>query len=323
MQLGGLWDFINNNPLAFSQTVLSLALVVATFVYTYFTWGQTSEMEQTREQSNQPVVKGGIGVISPGNLAVTITNTGNGAAHNVHAEMFFDDIEGEDGKEVFRTPILTPGEEFEFGFPVPADHRFVNSYNELENLIEEHDSEGILTVETECESAFEEEYSYTTEIDVMDVKENLSQIIMDGEQEKMRKALQGIESNLGEIADATNQEYQDELAHQEIYHTVLNIIESEEEIGFEDLRYRTGVQQETVLHKLVRKMERAGLVSYPSDENLMFGNNVEIQWEGGSVKDVDEGEIGGASGQEILEELQDIPKSEEDDDEPEVEKESR
>ena len=88
-----VWEFIQSNPVALSQIALSFALVVVTGIYTYHTVKQTSEMEQTREMENQPVVKGGIAAPFPNHLCVVVQNTGNAVAHTVYAKMYFKDIE--------------------------------------------------------------------------------------------------------------------------------------------------------------------------------------------------------------------------------------
>ena len=252
-----LWDWILNNPATFSQLLFSLALVIATGAYTYYTKRQIDEMEEARKQSLQPVVKGGIGLIGPVNMACTIQNTGKGAAHNVHTKIYFEDMDCEPVE--FKTPTLTTDEEYEFGFPLGKDNGFSIGMNEIESAIDENDSEGILIVETTCEDAFGREYEQRTEIDVLDVKENLSQIIRDGEEEKIRKAVEGINSNIEDIASDMDLKPQAEAATRDVYFEVLNKIESEGRIGYEDLRYQLGLS-DNALYKMINKMQRGGLV---------------------------------------------------------------
>jgi len=296
-----LWDWILNNPATFSQLLFSLALVIATVAYTYYTKGQIDEMEEARKQSLKPVVKGGIGLIGPVNMACTIQNTGKGAAHNVHTKIYFEDMDCEPVE--FKTPILTTDEEYEFGFPLGKDNGFSIGMNEIESAIDENDSEGILIVETTCEDAFGREYEQRTEIDVLDVKENLSQIIRDGEEKKIRKAVEGINSSVEDIASEIDFEPQAEAATREIYFEVLDKIESEGTIGFEDLMYQMGLSK-NLLYNMIYKMQRGGLVDYSEDKNLRLHDNVEIEWVGGTIADVDKDSIGGASGKQIVEEIQ-------------------
>ncbi|EMA28484.1 helix-turn-helix domain-containing protein [Halobiforma nitratireducens] len=170
-------------------------------------------------------------------------------------------------------------------------------------MIEEHGSEGILTVDTECESPFGEAYDYETKVDVLEVRENLSQLIRKSEEEKIRKAVEGIESNLDDIESGISQQYQDAQAYQDLHQVVLKIVESEGEIGFEDLKGRVGIKKDSVLSGMINRMQRAGLVDYPDDEHLRLSGNVEIEWVGGSYDDVDKNEIGGASGKEIMQKM--------------------
>jgi hypothetical protein len=114
-------SFVLENPVSIGQIALSFALVVTTLAYTVYTKRQTEEMERTREQSNQPVVKGGIKSMGAGRLNVVIKNTGNGAAHNVSAKMYFEDIDSNPIHS--KISILSPEEEYEFAFPLEDDER--------------------------------------------------------------------------------------------------------------------------------------------------------------------------------------------------------
>ena len=296
-----LWTWILENPATLSQLLFSFALVIATLAYTYYTKGQIDEMEEARKQSIIPVVKGGISLIGPVNMACTIQNTGKGAAHNVHTKIYFDDM-GFDPVE-FKTPILSTDEEYEFGFPLGEDNRFSISIQEIESAIDENNSEGILVVETTCEDAFGREYEQRTEIDVLDVKENLSQIIRDGEEKKIRKAIEDINDSMEDIASEMDLEPQSEAATRDIYVEVLDKIEAEGTIGFEDLMYQTGLSK-NLLHNMIHKMQRGGLVDYPEEKNVRIHDNVNIEWIGSTMADVDEDSIGGASAKQIYQEMQ-------------------
>jgi len=295
-----LWAWILENPATFSQLLLSFALVIATIAYTIYTKGQIDEMEKTRKQSLKPVVKGGIDLMSPVDMTCTIQNTGNGAAHNVHTKMYFEDMDFEPVE--FKTPILTTDEQYEFEFPLGEDSGFSTGMNKIESEIDENDSEGILTVETTCEDAFDRVYEHRTEIDVLDVKENLSQIIRDGEKKRIRKAVEGINSNIEDIASEMDLKPQAEAATRDVYFEVLNKIESEGRIGYEDLRYQLGLS-DNALYKMINKMQRGGLVDYSEDKNLKFHDNVQVEWVGGTISDVDEDSTGGASSKQIMEEM--------------------
>ena len=215
-----LVEFVTSNPIGVGQLAFSVALVLVTVGYTFYTAKQTKEMQASREMSNQPVVKGDIGHLGPVNLLAVVKNTGNGAAHNVSTKLYFDDVDVD--PITFKTPVLTPGEEYEFGFPLKEDDDgFLTGMDQIESLIDEHESEGILHVETTCENAFGDAYCYDDEIDVLDIKENLSQILYDDETTKMRKAVEGIESHLGDVEDSIRQEYTDALAQPELYERVL------------------------------------------------------------------------------------------------------
>lgn len=298
--LDALWELVAEQPLVVSQTLFSFALVIVTVAYSYYTRGQAKEMEITRKQSNQPVVKGDIDLLGP-NMICTLKNTGNGAAHDVRTKMYFEDMDFEPIE--FKKPILTTGEEYEFGFPLGKEEGFSFKIGEIESKIEDNNSDGILRVETTCENAFGEEYNPTNEIDVLEVKEDLSQIVRDSEEEKIRKSIEGIESNIGDISDEVSLKYQDQIAYSEVYKLVRDEVESKGVIGFEDLKYRLGIQKDVVVKKIIDQLQRGGLVDYSSDKNLLLNENVEIEWIGGSVKDVDEETIGGTSGKQAIEQV--------------------
>ena len=297
-----IWGLIPSISTEGAQVLLSAALVLATGAYTYFTLKQTTEMSETREVSNQPVVQGGVDSMFPGSFAVVLTNTGNGAAHNVSAEVYFEDVDVEPLE--FRTSVMQPGEEYELGFPLSEEEDgFVIGNDEIRSLIEDHCSDGILTVETECESPFGDQYEYKNEIPALDVIENLSQIIRDSELGKIRKAVEGIDSNLEDISDGVGEGYRDTEAYSELTQLITDTIEQEDVIGFDDLRYRLGIKEKKIVYNVINKLQKGGLVDYSSDENLMLHDNVEVEWVGGSVEDVDEEDIGGASGGQMIEEF--------------------
>ena len=269
-----VWEFIRSNPVALSQIALSFALVVATGVYTYYTMKQTDEMGKTRKMENQPVVKGGIIAPYPVHLYVVVQNTGNAVAHNVYAKMYFDDIDEE--PEEFRTSILSPDEKYEFGFPLSDEDTFITGMGRIENIIQENDSEGILTVETTCENPFGEEYSYEERIDVLKIKDNLSQIIRKSEEEKIRKAVEDIESNLSDIENQLNQTYTDELHRDELYEKAREIIRKEGAIEYTELKSRFGVKDRT-MSNIVYKLKQNGVVQYPDDVHPLMNSGFRIE----------------------------------------------
>lgn len=269
-----LVEFVTSNPIGVGQLAFSVALVLVTVVYTFYTAKQTKEMQASREMSNQPVVKGDIGHLGPVNLLAVVKNTGNGAAHNVSTKLYFDDVDVD--PVIFKTPVLAPGEEYEFGFPLREDDDgFLTGMDQIESLIDEHESRGILHVETTCENAFGDAYCYDDEIDVLDIKENLSQILYDDETTKMRKAVEGIESNLGDVEDNISQEYTDALAQTELYERVLEEGRTEGSVTFIALKNELGVERR-MLSQLLRRMKMVGLVEYPDDVTLGFDEDVEL-----------------------------------------------
>lgn len=299
----GFFNWILENPTTFSQLLFSFALVISTIIYTWYTRVQTEEMEQTRETTNRPVVSGGLDIMGPTHLVSIIRNTGNGAAHNVSSNIYFEDVDA--GPIEFKMPILPTGEEYEFEIPLDDDYDgFITGMDQVEKLINENDSEGILVIESEYEGPFGEEYETRSEVNIPDLRMNMPFIIRSSEEEKVRKALEGVESSLSDIEKKVNQEYQDEESFQFLYDLVRETIKEKGKIGFEDLKYDTGIQKSKTLHNIVNRMQKAGLVDYPSDENLRFHENVIIEWVGGSIEDVNEEEIGGASSRQIVDEIQ-------------------
>lgn len=271
-----LADFVTNNPSATAQIALSLALVAVTIVYTYYTARQTGEMSETREVENQPVVRGDIDNMGPVNLTAVVRNTGNAAAHSVSTELHFPDTDTENIK--FKTATLLPGESHEFGFPLKESDEgrgFITGFDEIETRITEADSDGVMYVETTCENPFGKSYSYDDEIDVLDVKENLSQILYDDEQTKIRKAVEGIESELGDVEKGINQEHTDALAWSQLYDRVLETGRDLSPVEYETLRSNVGVGSK-VFHRIILSLENSGLVEYPDDQRLRIDDGVEL-----------------------------------------------
>lgn len=269
-------DFVTNNPGATAQIVLSLALVVVTIVYTYYTARQTGEMSETREVGNQPVVRGGIDNMGPVHLTAVVRNTGNAAAHDVSTGLYFPDTDTE--KIEFKTATLLPGEYHEFGFPLKEsdeERGFITGFNEIETRITEANSEGVMHVETTCENPFGKSYCYDDEIDVLDVKENLSQILYDDEQTKIRKAVEGIESELGDIEKDIHQEHTDALSQSQLYERVLEIGRDMSPVEYENLRSNVGVGSK-IFYRIILSLEKSGLVEYPDDKRLRIDDGVEL-----------------------------------------------
>lgn len=272
-------NWVINNPAIFSQLVLSGALVLVTIAYTVFTKWQTDEMELTRKVSNQPVVKGGLGLMGPVNLILLIQNTGNSPAHNVNGEFYFEDIDIEPFE--FHIPILSTGEEYEFGLPEEGGEEggFLLNFGQIQDLIEEHDSDGILIVETEFENPFGEEYETKTELDLTSFMDNKSHIIRDGEEEKIRKAIEGIDSSLGDAVDQINSGPRSENADHQLYTTVLDILQERESTQFDAIHYTTGISQ-SKLYDIIDDLEKAGLVETTEDLHPMFNPETEITYKG-------------------------------------------
>jgi len=291
-----LWMWVLNNPATFSQLFFSGTLAAVTIVYTFFTWRQTGEMEKTRQVSNQPVVKGKFGLMGPINLILEIQNTGNSPAHNVNGEVFFKDIDIESLD--FYIPILSEDEAYEFGLPQEGGEEggFFIGFGEIQNLIDEYNSEGILVVETEFENPFGEEYENRAELDILSFMDNKSHIIHDGEEEKIRKAIEGIDSSLEDVSNQLNSGPRSESADHKLYSTILEAIKGNESIQINALHYITGISQ-TKIYDIVDDLERAGLVETPEDKHPMLQEDTEITYLGGDINigtgagDVDVGHI--------------------------------
>jgi ribosomal protein S25 len=132
-------------------------------------------------------------------------------------------------------------------------------------------------VETTCENPFGKEYSYTEEIDVLQIKDNLSQIIRKSEEEKIRKAVEDIESNLSDIENELNQTYTDELSRDELYEKARKIIQKEGVVEYGELKSRFGVKDRT-MSNIVHKLKRNGVVQYPDDVHPIMNSDFRIEY---------------------------------------------
>ena len=146
----------------------------------------------------------------------------------------------------------------------------------VENLIEEKNSEGILTVETSCKNPFGREYTYTEDLDVLKVKDNLTQIIRKSEEEKIRKAIEGIESNLSDIENGLNQTYTDERYKDELYQKAMKITQQEGTIGYAELKARFGVTDHT-MSNIIHKLKQNKVVQYPDEVHPLTHSNFKIE----------------------------------------------
>lgn len=269
-------DFITNNPGATAQITLSLALVAVTIVYTYYTARQTGEMSETREVDNQPVVRGGVSVMGPTHLTAVVRNTGNAAAHDVSTKLYFPDTDTENIN--IKIATLLPEEYYEFGFPLrksDEERTFITGFDEIDTRLTEANSDGIMHVETTCENPFGKSYCYDDELDVLDLKENLSQILYDDEQTKIRKAVEGIESELKGVGKGIKQEHTDELAKSQLYDRVLETGRDMSPVEYETLRDNIGIGSK-VFYGIILSLENSELVEYPDDQRLRIDDGVEL-----------------------------------------------
>lgn len=288
LQLGEVWSYILTNPSSTAQIALSAALVVVTVAYTYFTKQQTDEMADTRKMSNQPVVRGGISSMFPTSLVVEITNTGNAAAHDLHATLDF--VDTDDAPQEFRTSILQPGESYELGFPLDDDKTFTTNMHGIESKLEERDSEGILHVDTEFESPFGAEYEEHEEIEYFDVVENMSQIIRDSNEDKIASAVEGIEDELGtanthleeigktdEQKERERQERKEQRERRKRHQSVLDTVQEASRMEFGELVEEVGEPPEDVAES-VRYLD--AFVSVPDGAELLGDDEVVVEWTG-------------------------------------------
>lgn len=271
----GLVDYIASNPVSGGQLALSIALVFVTTVYTIFTYLQTREMRTTREINNKPVIKGDIDHLGSINILLVTKNTGNAAAHNVSTEIYFEDVDVE--PTTFKIPVLSPDERYEFGFPLSEEKKFLMNWNEVKSILEEQDSNGILHVQTTWESPFGESYEHHDEIDVLDIMENLSQMLYDDEETKMRKGIEGIKKSLGKIEEAINQEYSEELAKIKVQNKILKEGQRKGAVTFAELEHSLGIDR-IKLAMALSSLKDVGLVDYDDDGWLPNNEDVELDF---------------------------------------------
>lgn len=270
-----LTEFVTNNPGATAQIALSLALVAITIIYTYYTARQTDEMSETREINNQPVVRGGIGHIGSDGLTAVVRNTGNAAAHNISTELYFPDTDTENMN--LRIATLLPSEYREFGFPLKQSDEpgFITGLDEIDTRLAEADSDGVMHVKTTYENPFGKPYCYNDKIDVLDTKENLSQLRYDDEQTKMRKAVESIKSELKSVRNDINQKYTDALSRSQLYDRVLRTGREMSPVEYETLRTSIDIER-GMFHRIIVSLVESGLVEYPDDQRLRIDDGVEL-----------------------------------------------
>lgn len=198
-QMHMVLDFIRANPIAFSQVILSMALVIATFAYTIYTKRQTDEMQKTRKTSNQPVLQGSLVIPASTLVMAEFQNTGNGAAHNVSASVYFEDIEVEPME--FTLPMVSPEDAHRFTLPVDDSMRESVKIDDVEAKLNSQNSDGKLVFSFECQNPFGDSYTYENSVNVLDWLDNSPSVVNFSEETKARKAIEGIESGVEDISD--------------------------------------------------------------------------------------------------------------------------
>lgn len=192
-------DFIQANPVEAGQIALSLALVIVTGIYTYFTYSQTKQMKKTREVSNQPVLQGSVITHAPTIVVAEFRNTGNIAAHNVSENIRFKDLDT--GPLEFAIPILSPDEDYRFRLPLDDTDKALWKMEEAETILEDEDASGTLVFEFCFENPFGTEYCRTNTVNVLDWLNKSPYAVGYAEKEKSRAALEDIGSRLDDISD--------------------------------------------------------------------------------------------------------------------------
>lgn len=180
-----------------ASVIFAGALVIVTYLYYVETQDQTEEMEATRKAEVMPYLKANFIGIGGGNFFLTIENTGRGAAHHVVANWGVDDVP--DAHQTLKSPMMAPGDDFMFEI-IPTKKRGVLSMNDnIEEKIDDENSDGILKFEATCEDILGNECSFEENIDIMEHLETRHDLSIDSDEEKIRKAVEDIEDSISDI----------------------------------------------------------------------------------------------------------------------------
>jgi predicted transcriptional regulator len=106
------------------------------------------------------------------------------------------------------------------------------------------------------------------------------------EQEKIRKAVEDVASELNNIDSKVQQRYQDERAYHEIYQSIVETLSEEKEIGIKELKHKVGVRKDSTVTNMIMYMKRSGLVHY-SDESDMVTDKEKIRYIGNTADNID------------------------------------
>lgn len=185
---------IQNNPVTASQVFLSLALVVATIAYTYYTWLQVNEVREDRKIRNRPVIKGGLRALGGNTYTLYIRNTGNGAAHNLHVNLYFEN-ERDESELIFKTPLFPSGNEQELEAPV-SGHSINITKERIDSDFDDKSHEPVIVIESNYTDILGEGHTNTDRIELRDVLENQPSMQIVGDVAKIRKSIEKIENKL-------------------------------------------------------------------------------------------------------------------------------
>lgn len=184
---------IRENPIATSQIFLSIALVAATFAYTYYTKLQVEEHKTDRKTRNQPVIKPDLHPEGGKMYTLRLHNTGNGAAHQLEVNYRMEN-QASDSASVLERPVFLAADDIVLTPPSEEFRAFIKG-----GKVEQGNKKDYICVfEITFESILGEKYEYKESIDFVQVVQNQLSGEVTGELKKIRKAVENINKSLSD-----------------------------------------------------------------------------------------------------------------------------
>lgn len=152
------------------QAISSIVLASFTVVLAWATWRyyrqsklQTEEMEQARKERIRPVIKPAIVNRTGLHYNFAVTNTGNGAAHDVEGAWEFEHL---NHRVEWKTAIIPAGEQHVFALPFDENSELLMTMEQIEAALGE--AEGRLTFEAGYTDPMDRSYRTEETLDVRD-----------------------------------------------------------------------------------------------------------------------------------------------------------
>jgi len=265
-------DFVISNPVSSGQITLSSALVLVTAVYTYHTVKQTDEMRKDRKIRNKPLIKPTIENRYTLHYFFAIENTGEGVAYDVSAKWWYDK---KGNAREWKIPFMSPGERRTFPLPLGDD---ISTQGEIEEILDKDDTiEFRVSYGDRLGNAYNPETTPEDSVASIDV---LDTIVSRAEASEFvdKNPLKEISGEMGNITDHLKKlnkrikmDQIDSLAQQKTHERILDELQTEGSLTFEELRDRLGVRHRN-LCEVLNQLKRVEKVDYDDEAGFFFKN---------------------------------------------------